>query len=221
MRRQDLRERSIALLLTLSIHLLLALILLTIWTRPAPPIAVETLSAFDIAVPPPDTVIEPKPAQPQQRPQPSSTSAAPISPLPIPLLPALPGPEPLPAAAPVAPLPPARPSSASPPVPPQPSRPAETTKADWEALVLARIEQAKRYPRVIGSRRPTGTATVEFRVSRSGALIAAKVVRSSGNAALDRAAVEAVSHAAPYPPIPDDHASELTLRVPVIFLRSN
>ncbi len=51
-----------------------------------------------------------------------------------------------------------------------------------------------------GGRR--GTAIVAFGISPTGAIVYADVARSSGNAALDRAAVDAVRGAAPFPPPP-------------------
>ena len=84
--------------------------------------------------------------------------------------------------------------------------------ARWGAGIRRNIERGKRYPR---GARGGGTVTVQLTVSRDGALRAARVVASSGVAALDRAALEAVRRtrlpAAPkglsVPPLPFQPAS--------------
>lgn len=65
--------------------------------------------------------------------------------------------------------------------------------AGWGASIRSRIERRKSYP--AAARGASGTVTVRLTVSRSGQLAAVGVVRSSGNAALDQAAVRAVQSA--------------------------
>jgi len=45
---------------------------------------------------------------------------------------------------------------------------------------------------------------VSFRVARDGSVYGIKLERSSGSAALDQSAVEAVENASPFPPLPED-----------------
>ncbi|MER8767775.1 TonB family protein [Mesorhizobium sp. M0092] len=51
--------------------------------------------------------------------------------------------------------------------------------------------------------RATGTATVAFTVGSNGSVRSARLTGSSGVAALDKAALDAVRRASPFPPIPD------------------
>ncbi len=69
--------------------------------------------------------------------------------------------------------------------------------SDYSAEVRTRI--ARHRP---GSLPHTGTATVSFAISGSGSLIYARLIHSSGNAAIDAAALQAVRAAAPFPPPP-------------------
>lgn len=76
--------------------------------------------------------------------------------------------------------------------------------------------------RVIGNkpagRGLRGVATVRFTVSPSGGLSGVRLVRSSGNASLDQAALGAVRRAAPFPvPPPGVWSSSLAFTVPLTF----
>jgi protein TonB len=67
-------------------------------------------------------------------------------------------------------------------------------------------------------RGPRGTARVSFGVSRSGGLAYARLTRSSGSAALDRAAVAAVRRAAPFgAPPAGASAAQLRFSIPFYF----
>lgn len=72
----------------------------------------------------------------------------------------------------------------------------------YAALVRARI--AANRPAGRGHR---GTAVVSFGIAGSGALTYARIARSSGNSALDQAALSAVRRAAPFPPPPAGRTS--------------
>lgn len=69
---------------------------------------------------------------------------------------------------------------------------------DYEAAVRARIARHKP-----GGLPHRGTAVVSFAISGSGGLVFARLAGSSGNGAIDDAAVAAVRAAAPFPPPPD------------------
>lgn len=73
---------------------------------------------------------------------------------------------------------------------------AKALKADWGAKVRARIN------RKVGAAKAAGTVKVRLSLSPSGALLAAGIAQSSGQAALDAAALKAVKSAAPYPRAP-------------------
>ncbi|TGD42068.1 energy transducer TonB [Pseudotabrizicola sediminis] len=66
-------------------------------------------------------------------------------------------------------------------------------KASWGATIRSRIERRKSYP--TAARGAAGTVTVRLTVSRSGTLTGVGITNSSGNAALDQAAVRAVQSA--------------------------
>lgn len=71
-------------------------------------------------------------------------------------------------------------------------------KAGWGAAIRARVERRKRHPAGAAS----GTVTVRLVVTAAGALAGVSVAKSSGNAALDAAAVAAVQGAGGFPPAP-------------------
>jgi protein TonB len=72
--------------------------------------------------------------------------------------------------------------------------------ASWERQVSRRLASALRYPRAANGER--GEVVVRFTVASQGDASGMQVVRSSGNPVLDQAALETVSRAAPFPPIP-------------------
>lgn len=83
----------------------------------------------------------------------------------------------------------------------------------YAARVRARVASNK--PSSAGKR---GTAVVSFGVTRGGGLAYARLARSSGNGALDQAAVSAVRRAAPFPvPPAGASASQLSFSVPFHF----
>jgi protein TonB len=85
----------------------------------------------------------------------------------------------------------------------------------WRGKVLAHLNSRKRE---FGS--GAGTATVAFKIDRSGEVASAKVVTSSGNKALDAEAVALTQRASPVPPPPADvPGTSLYLKVPVRFGR--
>ncbi|WP_395665917.1 energy transducer TonB [Methylocella sp.] len=85
--------------------------------------------------------------------------------------------------------------------------------SNWRGLVYARLNAAKRTFGGAG-----GLATVSFSVDRSGRLIAAHLVRSSGSPLHDQEAVALVRRAAPFPPPPSEiGGSVITLTVPINF----
>lgn len=84
--------------------------------------------------------------------------------------------------------------------------------------VLARLQQAKRFPEQARARGEEGRAIVRLSIQRNGALAQASVTRSSGSALLDQAALETVRRAAPFPPLPPEIAgAALVLNAPMNF----
>lgn len=73
----------------------------------------------------------------------------------------------------------------------------QSLMAQWGGQIMARIERAR--PRVRGS----GQVMLALQVARSGQLAGVSVSRSSGDPALDAAALAAVSRAGRFPPAPE------------------
>ena len=69
--------------------------------------------------------------------------------------------------------------------------------ATWGGQIIARIERAR--PRVNGA----GQVTLTLRIGRDGTLNGLGVARSSGNQALDEAALTAVRRAGRFPAAPE------------------
>lgn len=77
---------------------------------------------------------------------------------------------------------------------------ARNLRAEWGAEIRARIERRKSYPRDAGG--ATGTVKLRISVGTDGRLIAVGVLASSGQPALDAAAVKAVQRAGRFPRAP-------------------
>ncbi len=73
----------------------------------------------------------------------------------------------------------------------------QSLMSQWGAQILARIERAR--PRVSGS----GQVALSLQVARNGQLAGVSVAQSSGNPALDQAALSAVRGAGRFPAAPD------------------
>ncbi|MGU9979570.1 energy transducer TonB [Phreatobacter sp. HK31-P] len=81
------------------------------------------------------------------------------------------------------------------------------------ARVIAQLHRAK--PAGSGQQ---GRAVVRFAIQRSGAAGGVALASSSGNAAIDQAALSMVRRAAPFPPLPPEYAPEtMALTVPIAF----
>ncbi|MCE0504017.1 energy transducer TonB [Roseivivax sp. GX 12232] len=91
----------------------------------------------------------------------------------------------------------------------------QSLTARWGGQVRASVERRKRYPG--GARGVTGTATVRLTVTRAGRLQAVGLAGSSGDAALDRAALEAVRRAS-FPAAPEGLTqASYTFTLPIRF----
>ncbi len=91
-------------------------------------------------------------------------------------------------------------------------------RSGYLAQIKARIAREKRYPGAARRDGATGVVTVAFTISRSGALIAPRIVTTSGDERLDQAALDMLARASPFPPLPSTMgARELALSLPVEF----
>ncbi|MEM7614762.1 MAG: TonB family protein, partial [Pseudomonadota bacterium] len=88
----------------------------------------------------------------------------------------------------------------------------------WGGQVQRSIQRAQVYPRAAKGRRAEGTVTVALTLSPAGVLRAASLVRSSGNAALDQAALQAVQSVRSFPAAPDGLTNaSYPFQVPIRF----
>jgi protein TonB len=72
----------------------------------------------------------------------------------------------------------------------------------YNSLVYGHLQRFKTYP--TSARGATGHAVAHFVLSRTGNLLSASIVQSSGNPALDAAALASVRSANPFPPFPTE-----------------
>ncbi|GAA6212028.1 hypothetical protein NBRC116602_17690 [Hyphomicrobiales bacterium 4NK60-0047b] len=72
-----------------------------------------------------------------------------------------------------------------------------------------------RYKRKVGSSR--GRVVVSFSLSRSGGVRGVRVVRSSGNGSIDRAAISMVKRASPFPRMPAGGPASMRFSVPISY----
>lgn len=95
---------------------------------------------------------------------------------------------------------------------------ADDLRARWGAEIRARIERRKAYPAAAG--RASGRVTVRLSVSPAGKLLDVAVASSSGNAALDAAALRAVTAAGRFPKAPSGLADPgYNFTLPISFDR--
>jgi protein TonB len=84
--------------------------------------------------------------------------------------------------------------------------------------LMARLAYHKKYPPELKKKKIQGVVSVRFSINRSGELLSSSIAKSSGNPALDAAALRMVAEASPLPPIPTSIAKEsLTLVIPVEY----
>lgn len=88
--------------------------------------------------------------------------------------------------------------------------------ATWRGRLVAHLNRHKRHPG--GGAR--GAASISFTINRSGSVTGVRLTRSSGNAALDRAAVALARRASPVPAPPSSvPGGSVTVNVPIRFTR--
>ena len=88
--------------------------------------------------------------------------------------------------------------------PPKTERVGQITQAGsnaYNALVFGHLQRFKRYPSAAHG--ASGTVVVRFVLNRAGAVIETAVTKSSGNDMLDRAALDILRRASPFPPFPE------------------
>jgi protein TonB len=111
------------------------------------------------------------------------------------------------------------PAVEAPAAPPHPA-PAMTTDAmaRFQRLLSSHLEREKRYPRASQQHREQGIVLLRFTMDREGKVLAARIERGSGFAALDQEVLGLVQRAQPLPALPPEiAAAQLELVVPVQF----
>lgn len=89
-----------------------------------------------------------------------------------------------------------------------------TARSAYLGKLRTHLEAAKINPRTS----LIGTAIVRFKVNALGELIMREIVTSSGQKALDEAAIASIDRAAPFPAMPEDmHRNDMEISVPFRF----
>lgn len=92
--------------------------------------------------------------------------------------------------------------------------------SNYPGKVASKLRRALRYPAAAKRQRLRGQVRVSFVVSASGAVSSVRIVSSSGSSVLDKAALETVRRAAPFPDIPKAAGrSSWPFTVPLAFSR--
>lgn len=92
--------------------------------------------------------------------------------------------------------------------------------SNYPGKVVSKLRRAIRYPAAARRQRLRGEVHVQFTVSGNGGIGGVRVVKSSGHELLDRAALETVRRAAPFPRIPEGAGrASWPFTVPLAFKR--
>jgi periplasmic protein TonB len=101
--------------------------------------------------------------------------------------------------------------------PPRP-KPSAAQIASWHRRIAQQVERHKGYPTSARARHETGTAQLAFTLDRNGKVVANRIVRTSGSAALDQETIDTVLRAQPFPPPPPNMPGEtFDFTVPIRF----
>jgi periplasmic protein TonB len=101
--------------------------------------------------------------------------------------------------------------------PPRP-RPSAAQIASWHRQIALQVERHKGYPASARAAHQTGTAELAFTLDRTGKVLASRVVRTSGVAALDQETIDTVRRAQPFPPPPSNMPGDtFDFTVPIRF----
>lgn len=94
------------------------------------------------------------------------------------------------------------------------------TRRDFFDMLRLKIEQSKKYPESARTRHREGRVVVRFIISPNGEATSVEIAKSAGHASLDRAAVNAVKKASPFPSPPADmfqSRASLQLEISIVF----
>ncbi len=93
-----------------------------------------------------------------------------------------------------------------------------TALPNWKSRLVARLERYKRYPAEAQARGEHGVTQLAFSVDRRGGVHRARILRSSGSTALDRATLALIARAQPLPPPPPEiRGAQIAIVVPIRY----
>jgi protein TonB len=97
------------------------------------------------------------------------------------------------------------------------NKPSEA-QISWQKALVQKLNRNKRYPRDARRDGAQGVAEVKFTLDRSGKVLDASLVSSSGNSELDEEAVAVLQRSSPFPAPPSDMAgTTIRLMLPINF----
>ncbi len=114
-------------------------------------------------------------------------------------------------------LPTERPASGAVALPAPLEAPPNGATARFQQALLRHVARYQRYPRAARSARLRGAVDVLFSMRRDGTLLGVWVKTSSGQAVLDKEAMDAIRRAQPLPPIPPELPDLLNERITLEF----
>jgi protein TonB len=91
------------------------------------------------------------------------------------------------------------------------------TKKEYYEMLKMSIESHKKYPRIAQNRNIEGHVKVEFEIIQGGKVKNVSIEKSSGRKILDRAAMEAIKKAAPFP-VPPRQLFKLPLKLAIVIV---
>jgi TonB family protein len=98
------------------------------------------------------------------------------------------------------------------------SRPAVAVDPTYGASLSAHVAKFRRYPIEASLLHINGRTVLNFRLSQDGRLISKRIVESSGDADLDRSALDTLERAQPFPHAPPSiPESDLNFTLPIAF----
>jgi protein TonB len=103
------------------------------------------------------------------------------------------------------------------PAPAPMDAPASSTTVKFQQALLRHVARYQRYPNAARLGRLRGSVETLFSMSRNGSILGVWVKTSSGQAVLDREAVDTIRRAQPLPSIPPDLPDRLNIQVSLVF----